>query len=72
MPEIAGALKTYRPAHWSPKDLVFPQGIPRASRLKVDSERVGVAYRDAQGRYADFHALRYTWRNFHAQARRSR
>jgi hypothetical protein len=23
--------------------------------------RVGVAYKDRQGRYADFHALRYTW-----------
>ena len=64
VPEIVEALKVYRPAHWSSSDLVFPNGIPRASRLKVDAERVGVAYRDEQGRYADFHALRYTWATF--------
>jgi integrase len=64
MPEIVEALKDHRPAHWSPADLVFPNGIPRASRLKVDSERVGVAYKDEQGRYADFHALRYTCATF--------
>jgi len=64
VPEIAEALKEYRPAHWSAADLVFPQGIPRASRLKVDAECVGIAYQDEQGRYADFHALRYTWATF--------
>ena len=64
VPEIVEALTTHRPAHWSSKDLVFPQGIPRASRLKVDGERVGVAYKDEEGRYADFHALRYTWATF--------
>jgi len=64
VPEIVEALKAHRPPDWSPSDLVFPKGIPRASRLKVDAERVGVAYRDEQGRYADFHALRYTWATF--------
>ena len=64
VPEIVDALMAYRGAHWSPSDLVFPKGIPRASRLKVDAERVGVAYRDERGRYADFHALRYTWATF--------
>jgi len=64
VPEIVEALEAHRPAHWSPSDLVFPNGIPRASRLKVDAGRVGVAYQDAQGRYADFHALRYTWATF--------
>ncbi|HEY3863988.1 MAG TPA: tyrosine-type recombinase/integrase [Verrucomicrobiae bacterium] len=60
VPEIAEALAAYRPPRWSVRDLVFPNGIPRASRLKVDAEWVGVAYRDEKGRYADFHALRYT------------
>jgi len=64
VPEIVEALKAHRPANWSPSDLVFPNGIPRASRLKVDAERVGVAYQDEQGRYADFHALRYTFATF--------
>ena len=62
--EIVDALKMYRPVQWSAKDLVFKHGIPRASRLKVDAERVGVAYKDAEGRYADFHALRYTFATF--------
>ncbi len=64
VPEIAEALKAYRPAHWLAKDSVFPQRIPRASRLKVDAERVGIAYKDGDSRYADFHALRYTWATF--------
>jgi integrase len=64
MPEIVEALNDHRPAHCSPSDLVFPNGIPRASRLKVDSERVGVAYRDERKRYADFHALRYMCATF--------
>ena len=64
VPEIVEALKEHRPAHWSPSDLVFGHGIPRASRLKVDAARVGVAYQDEQSRFADFHALRYTWATF--------
>jgi integrase len=44
--------------------LVFPNGIPRASRLKVDAKRNGIEYRDESGRYADFHSLRYTWATF--------
>jgi len=64
VPEIVEALKKHRPAKRSPTDLVFVNGIPRASRLKVDAERNGIAYRDQQGRYADFHALRYTWATF--------
>jgi hypothetical protein len=34
VPEIAEVLNAYRPAHWSPSALVFPNGIPRASRLQ--------------------------------------
>jgi hypothetical protein len=62
--EIAEALSAYRPARWFARELVFPNGIPRASRLKVDAERVNVAYRDEKGRYADFHALRYSCATF--------
>jgi integrase len=64
VPEIVEALRAFRPAHFAPGDLVFPRGIPRASRLKVDAERNGIAYKDESGRYADFHALRYTWATF--------
>jgi len=58
------ALKAHRPVCRFPSDLVFPSGIPRASRLKVDAKRVGVAYKDEQSRFADFHVLRYTWATF--------
>ncbi len=64
VPEIVEALKEYRPVRFASGDLVFPNGIPRASRLKVDAERNQIAYRDESGRYADFHALRYTWATF--------
>lgn len=33
-------------------------------RLKADSDRNGIAYRDRSGGYADFHALRDTWATF--------
>jgi len=64
VPEIVEALKEYRPIRFGPTDLVFPNGIPRAFRLKADAERNQIAYRDESGRYADFHALRYTWATF--------
>ena len=62
--EIADALRAYRPSGFAPEGLVFPNGIPRASRLKEDEKRNGIEYRDESGRYADFHALRYTWATF--------
>ena len=64
IPEIVGALKAHRPTNSSPSDLVFPKGVPRASRLSKDCEANGIAYQDGAGRYADFHALRYTWATF--------
>jgi integrase len=64
VPEIVEALTAHRPAGCKGTDLVFPNGIPRARRLRKDAERNGIAYRDELGRYADFHALRYTWATF--------
>jgi hypothetical protein len=64
VPEIVEALQVHRAADFAPADLVFPRGIPRTSRLKVDAGRNGIEYRDKSGRYADFHALRYTWATF--------
>jgi len=64
VPEIVERLRAYRPSDFAPGALVFPNGIPRASRLKVDAKRNGIEYRDESGRYADFHALRYTWATF--------
>jgi hypothetical protein len=64
VPEIVEALTAHRPAGWRATDLVFPKGIPRALRLRKDLEQNGIPYRDELGRYADFHALRYTWATF--------
>src|ERR1035437_588060 len=64
VPEIVEALRAYRSANESPSNLVFPNGIPRARRLQKDAEALGIAYQDELGRFADFHALRYTWATF--------
>jgi hypothetical protein len=64
VPEVVETLRPHRPSDFAPGALVFPNGIPRASRLKVEAERNGIQYRDEVGRYADFHALRYTWATF--------
>ena len=39
----------------------LPEGVPRARTLKKDLEQVGIPFCDEQGRYADFHSLRYSW-----------
>jgi len=64
VPEIVEALKAYQPDTVSPMALVFPNGIPCASRLKMDAKRNGIEYQDESGRCAGFHALRYTWATF--------
>jgi len=38
VPEIVDALKAYRPDDYSASDLVFPNGVPRAGRLRRDLE----------------------------------
>jgi integrase len=64
VPEICEALRAHRPLNCSPTGLVFERGIPRAERLRADLEANGIAYQDGFGKYADFHALRYTWTTF--------
>ena len=61
VPEIVEALRAYRGVSWKASANVFPKGIPRACRLKQDCEKNGIEYCDAEGRYADFHALRHTF-----------
>jgi integrase len=46
VPEIVEALTAYRPANCGATDLVFPNGIPRAFRLRKDLERNGISYMD--------------------------
>jgi hypothetical protein len=64
VPELLERLKNYRPIHPEKSARVFPQGLPRAERLKVDEKKNGIVYCDSDGRYADFHAFRYTWGTF--------
>ena len=64
VPEIVEVLQAHRPANAQAADLVFAKGVPRACTLRVDAEKNGIAYRDKFGRYADFHALRYTYATF--------
>ena len=63
IPELVEKLKAHRPVKYSPSSLVFAS-VPQARTLRTDSEKLGIAYRDESGRYADFHALRYTWATF--------
>ena len=63
IPELVEKLKAHRPAKCSPSRLVF-SSVPQARTLRTDSEKLGIAYCDESGRYADFHALRYTWATF--------
>jgi hypothetical protein len=56
-------LSLHRPQNYSPSDLVFAS-VPQARRLRSDLERNGISYCDQSGKYADFHALRYTWATF--------
>jgi integrase len=64
VPEIVEALKAHRPEKWSPTGLVFSKGVPRNRRLQKDAQANGIVYQDEQGRYGDFHALRYTFATF--------
>jgi len=64
VPEIVEALMEYRSANESTSKLVFPNGIPRTRRLQKDAKANGIDYKDELGRFADFHALRYTWATF--------
>lgn len=50
-----------RPAATRPNELVFAKGIPRINVYRGDLAATGIDYQDAQGRVADFHALRTTF-----------
>jgi integrase len=58
---VADALQKRRPSGYAPKDLVFPVGIPSIEVFRKDLKAAGIEYVDAEGRYADFHALRKTF-----------
>jgi integrase len=70
VPLNAGAvadLAALRPRDCDPLGAVFPS-IPTLQTLQRDLKRAGIHYRDAEGRQADFHSLRYTFCTFLALA----
>lgn len=59
-PELAAALRPYRPAGAAPADLAFPK-VPTMDQYRADLQAAGIPYLDAESRQADFHALRHTF-----------
>jgi integrase len=60
-PYVADALRKMRGSEFGPKELIFPVGVPSIQVFKKDLVAAGIDYQDAEGRYADFHALRKTF-----------
>jgi integrase len=60
-PYVADVLRKMRGSVFAPKELVFPVGVPSIQVFKKDLAAAGIDYVDAEGRYADFHALRKTF-----------
>jgi len=59
-PEVVAEMRKLKPAAPEDSDFVFPR-FPRIERFRRDLKKAGVAYVDAQGRFADFHSLRKTF-----------
>ena len=61
IPELEELLASFRPKDAKPNDRVFKEGVPRCATLRKDLKAASIPYIDESGRYADFHALRYTF-----------
>jgi integrase len=61
---VAAALRQCQPLDVAPTDLVLKRLSPRMNRFRSDLAAAGIAYVDARGKYADFHALRKTYGTF--------
>ena len=59
--ELEILLAEFRPVSVGDADKVFVKGVPRCRTLRKDLEAADIPYCDEQGRYADFHSLRYTF-----------
>ena len=59
--ELECLLADFKPDGAKTSDRVFADGVPRCITLKKDLEAAEIPYVDETGRYADFHALRYTF-----------
>lgn len=61
VPALAAELHRQRPARFAVGHRVFPDGLPRMTRVHADFARAGIETVDKEGRRADFHSLRYTF-----------
>ena len=59
--ELEQLLANFKPKDSKLSDRVFKEGMPRCAILRKDLEVASIPYIDESGRYADFHALRYTF-----------
>jgi integrase len=62
-PELAGELRQwFQTAGTGPSDALWPNLTNHTAKmLKADLDAAGIAYVDAAGRFADFHALRHSF-----------
>ena len=62
-PQLAAEIALIRPSAPRAIDKVFPR-LPRIERFRLDLKAASIPYEDELGRFADFHALRYTFATF--------
>jgi integrase len=64
---VAQELKKLRPIDFGTNDRVFRRGMPDMDTFRKDLAAAGIPYKDNEGRFADFHALRMTFSTLLAQ-----
>jgi integrase len=62
--ELANELRAIRPLDVAPGVKVFARLMPRMNVFRADLKAAGIEPTDAEGRHADFHALRMTFQMF--------
>jgi integrase len=62
--ELANELRAVRPLDVAPSAKVFARLMPRMNVFRADLKAAGIEPTDAEGRHADFHALRMTFQMF--------
>src|SRR5207248_1783953 len=63
-PYVARELEKTRPIDFGTNERVFKRGMPDMDTFRKDLAAAGISYKDDQGRFADFHALRMTYSTF--------
>lgn len=60
-PELAKALRQYKPADAKEDDLVVANGVPKMKAVRADLAKAGIPFLDGRGWRVDYHALRTTF-----------